>query len=53
MWDIANFHAAVEQPATNTIYHDRGYPSHLLLPVIPAGTAPTNLRPKLEFMPQD
>ncbi len=52
MWDIANFHAVVEQPATNTIHHDRGYPSHLLLPLIPAGAAPTSLMPKLDFIPE-
>jgi len=26
------------QKATNTVYHDREHPSHIVLPVIPAGT---------------
>ena len=51
-WDVANFHSIVEQPATNTVYHDDEYPSYLLLPVIP-GPAPSAPKPRFDFVPRD
>ncbi|MFC2071789.1 CocE/NonD family hydrolase [Chloroflexota bacterium] len=38
-------------PVVNTIYHDRQYPSHLVLPLIPPATSPIELRPNMTYVP--
>ncbi len=50
-WDVNNFHAPVELPATNTIYHDSQYPSHLLLPLTPILPGATKEKPAIAYKP--
>jgi predicted acyl esterase len=49
-WDANNFHTPVELPATNTVYHDSQYPSHLLLPSAPAAGAARE-KPDIDYKP--
>jgi predicted acyl esterase len=48
-WDAHHFHVVLERPSKNTFYHNREYPSYLLLPIIPLGSCPTNLVPDINY----
>jgi uncharacterized protein len=48
--DPLNYHSVLFQPGRNTIYHNREYPSHLVLPIIPKDNTITNLpRPDVNW----
>jgi putative CocE/NonD family hydrolase len=50
--DPLNYHTPVFQIATNTVYHNKQFPSHLVLPIIPAGQTGKELpRPSLNYNP--
>ncbi len=52
-WDVRPHHAAFERPYAVTVHHSQDYPSHLLLPVIPPGKPPTNVKPGINFQPRE
>ncbi len=52
VWDPVNFHYTVFQTAKNTVYHNSECPSHLVLPMIPAGPPVTELRPAIDYQPR-
>lgn len=49
IWDVDIFHAGVDNIVKNTVYHERKYPSYLLLPVIPAKSSGSKRRPPLSY----
>lgn len=50
-WDANSFHSQVELPMTNTVYHDKRYPSHLLLPLVPANSRKVDEKPTITYKP--
>jgi predicted acyl esterase len=51
VWDVLNYHNTVFQVGRNTVYHNKEYPSHLVLPVIPESRSKTELRPDIDYKP--
>ncbi len=52
IWDVDIFHAGVDNLVKNTIYHDRDFPSYLLLPVILGKSSGSKKRPPIKFKPR-
>jgi predicted acyl esterase len=51
VWDVMNYHNTIFQPGRNTVYHNKEYSSHLILPVIPESQSLTELRPDIDYKP--
>jgi putative CocE/NonD family hydrolase len=49
--DAGNTHTHVEVPMRITVHHSKGYPSHLLLPLIPPEPSPVEAKPKIDYQP--
>lgn len=50
-WDFDYFHSPVDLLINNIVYHNKNYPSHVSLPVIPRDSSGNRGVPKIHYIP--